>query len=62
MSKKINVTLIPRYKGKHAIEYERIRSTICKTRLYKFIGVPYSQPLTKLHLTFTLIFMTNAIL
>jgi hypothetical protein len=49
MSKKTDVTLIPRYEGKSAIQYERIRSTIRKTirktRLYKFIGVPYSQPL-----------------
>ena len=45
MSKKINVTLIPRYEGKRAIEYERIRSTIRKTRLNKFICVLYSQPL-----------------
>ncbi len=48
MSKKIDVTLIPRYEGKRAIQYERIRSTIRKTirktRLYKFIGVSYSQP------------------
>ncbi len=46
MSKKFYVTLIPRYEGKCAIVYERIWSTIRKTRLYKFIRVPYSQPLT----------------
>jgi hypothetical protein len=47
MSKKIDDTLIPRYGGKCAIEYERIQSTIRKTRLYKFIQVPYIQPLLK---------------
>ena len=45
MSKKIDVSLIPRYKGTSAIEYEKIESTIRKTRLYKFICVSYSQPL-----------------
>ena len=45
MSKKIDFTLIPRYEGKQAIEYERIWSTIRKTRLYKLICVLYSQPL-----------------
>ncbi len=45
MSKKIDVTLIPRYEGTRAIEYEKIGSTIRKTRLYKFIRVAYSQPL-----------------
>ena len=48
MSKKIDVTLIPRYEEKRAIQYERIWSTIhktiCKTRLYKFIRVAYSRP------------------
>jgi hypothetical protein len=47
MTKKIDVNLIPRYKGKRAIQYERIwstiRKTIHKTRLYKFNGVRYSQ-------------------
>ncbi len=46
MSKKINVSLIPRYEGTSAIEYEKIGSTIRKTRLYKFIRVAYSQPLS----------------
>ena len=45
MSKKIDVSLIPRYEGTSAIEYEKIGSTIRKTRLYKFIRVAYSQPL-----------------
>ena len=45
MSKKIDVSLIPRYEGMSAIEYEKIGSTIRKTRLYKFNGVAFSQPL-----------------
>ena len=49
MSKKFEVSLIPRYEGKRTIQYETIRSTIRKTirktRLYKFIRVIYSQPL-----------------
>ena len=48
-SKKVYAPLIPRYKGTCAFGYEIIRSTIRKTirktRLYRFIGVPYSQPL-----------------
>ncbi len=44
MSKKNDVSLIPRYEGTSAIEYEKIGLTIRKTRLYKFIGVIYSQP------------------
>ncbi len=43
MSKKIDVTLIPRYEGARAIKYEKIGSTIRKTRLYKFIWMAYSQ-------------------
>jgi hypothetical protein len=39
--------LSPGKKGKRAIEYERIQSTIRKNRLYKFIQVPYSQPLLR---------------
>ena len=49
MSKKFEVSLIPRHEGKSTIQYERIQSTIRKTirkkRLYKFIRVPHSQPL-----------------
>ncbi len=39
MSKKFDVNLITRYEGTRAIEYEKIESTIRKTRLYKFIRV-----------------------
>ena len=43
---KIDVSLIPRYEGMSAIEYGKNGLTIRKTRLYKFIGVTYSQPLS----------------
>jgi hypothetical protein len=45
MSKKIDVTLIPRYEGTGEIEYEKIGSTIRKKRLwYTNSSVCHSQP------------------